>query len=141
MRRIGCGPMRPTLWLTPKHSSSARWSSHRRAEYRLCPVFHRTELSCSYLHGTDSHPQRHLRTRMPQQLAHPPRHDRWRTASHLCGWPRLVSGVGQARTTVVAQRRGEHSCQRKALAWRRTRQLVRSFSYARARRERQQRMA
>lgn len=27
MRRIGCGPMRPTLWLTPKHSSSARWSS------------------------------------------------------------------------------------------------------------------
>lgn len=90
--------------------------SHRRTEHGICPIFHRQQLPRPYLIGTNFHSQRHLRTALPQQLAHPQSHERRRTDAHRHSRLRLVSKRRQTCRKNTARHGHPHPCKRKTLA-------------------------
>ena len=72
--------------------ADSRW----RAEHGVRKVLHRQQLSPQAHARPGAGVRRDVRAGLPQQLAHPPCEDRWRTDAHRHGGRGILSGVGQA---------------------------------------------
>lgn len=98
--------------------------SYRRTERCLCAILYGEQLPCGSCRSSASSVQRNVRAGLPQQLAYSPCGIRLRAASYLRWRTRLVSGSGKVGGVDDAGYGDHNSCERKALARRRIRQLV-----------------
>ena len=114
--------------------------SYWRPEYRILAILYGEQLPCGSCRSSASCVQRNVRARLPQQLAYLPGGIRRRAASYLRRRTLLVSGSGEVGGADDTGYGDHDSCERKALARRRIRQLVFSSGKLDSRRRDRQRM-
>ncbi len=114
--------------------------SYWRPEYRILAILYGEQLPRGSCRSSASCVQRNVRAWLPQQLAYSPCGIRRRVASYLRWRTRLVSGSGEVGGADDTGYGDHDSCERKALARRRIRQLVFSAGNFNSRRRDKQRM-
>ena len=120
----GCMERSGTVGGRKRTLSKYDFLSYWRPEYRILAILYGKQLPCGSCRRSASCVQRNVRAGLPQQLAYSPCGIRLRAASYLRWRTRLVSGSGKVGGVDDAGYGDHNSCERKALARRRIRQLV-----------------